>query len=66
MFQDWIYWTGRMVRDAAALRPGDPVTARFARGEADCEVLRTQGNLTGTEVARSPRKYQKRGAPATW
>ncbi|MGQ0593685.1 MAG: exodeoxyribonuclease VII large subunit [Gammaproteobacteria bacterium] len=43
--------TGRVVRDAAALRPGDPVTARFARGEADCEVLRTGGDLTGAEVA---------------
>lgn len=42
---------GRVVRDAAVLRPGDPVTARFARGEADCEVLRTRGDLTGTEVA---------------
>ena len=42
---------GRVVRDAAVLRPGDPVTARFARGEADCEVLRARGDLTGTEVA---------------
>jgi hypothetical protein len=41
---------GQVVRDAAVLGPGDSVTARFARGEADCEVLRTRGNLTGAEV----------------
>ncbi|MGH8577974.1 MAG: exodeoxyribonuclease VII large subunit, partial [Gammaproteobacteria bacterium] len=43
--------TGRVVRDAAVLSPGNAVTARFARGEADCEVLRSRGDLTGTEVA---------------
>jgi len=43
--------TGQVVRDAAVLGPGDSVTARFARGEADCEVLRTRGGLTGAEVA---------------
>jgi exonuclease VII large subunit len=39
--------TGQVVRDAAVLA----VTARFARGEVDCEVLRTRGGLTGAEVA---------------
>jgi exodeoxyribonuclease VII large subunit len=34
--------SGTVVRDATGLRRGDPVTARFARGEADCEVLRTR------------------------
>ncbi len=43
--------TGRVVRDAAVLRPGAAVTARFARGEADCEVLCTRGDLKGGEVA---------------
>ena len=41
----------QVVRDAAVLSPGDAVTARFARGEADCEVLRTRADLTGAEVA---------------
>ncbi|MGH8568020.1 MAG: exodeoxyribonuclease VII large subunit, partial [Gammaproteobacteria bacterium] len=43
--------TGQVVRDSAVLSTGDAVTARFARGEADCEVLRTRGDLTGAEAA---------------
>ncbi len=43
--------TNQVVRDAAVLSPGDSVTARFARGEADCEVLRTRADLTGADVA---------------
>jgi exodeoxyribonuclease VII large subunit len=30
--------TGSIVRDAAALKPGDPVRARLARGQIDCRV----------------------------
>jgi len=43
--------TDQVVRDATVLNPGDAVTARFARGEADCEVLRARADLTGAEVA---------------
>ena len=43
--------TGQVVRDAAVLSPGDAVTTRFARGEADCEVLRIPADLTGADVA---------------
>jgi exodeoxyribonuclease VII large subunit len=39
--------TGELVRDAAVLSPGDAVTARFARGEADCEVLTVRGDVPG-------------------
>jgi exodeoxyribonuclease VII large subunit len=42
--------TGQVVRDADVLSSGDAVTARFARGEADCEVLRISADLTGANV----------------
>ena len=48
--------TGQVVRDAAVLSPGDAVTARFARGEADCEVLRTG-------AAAEPRRPHSTGSP---
>ena len=48
--------TGQVVRDAAVLNPGDAVTARFARGEADCEVLRTG-------AAAEPRRPHSTGSP---
>lgn len=43
--------TGRVVRAATALERGDAVTARFARGAADCQVLCIRAELGGAEIA---------------
>lgn len=42
---------GRLLRDAATLAPGDPITVEFARGEADARVesVRTGGDDAGEE-----------------
>ncbi len=39
--------TGQVLRDAAVLSPGEAITARFARGEADCEVRGIRGDQNG-------------------